>query len=112
VADHITPWPSCYRTRSLLGGQTRFVLSTSGHIAALVNPPDNPKASYRVSDGPGPDDPDEWLRTARTEPGSWWPDFVAWLEPRTGAHRKAPRRLGGRRHPPLIAAPGTYVYDR
>jgi polyhydroxyalkanoate synthase len=114
VADHITPWQSCYRTGSLLGGQTRFVLSTSGHIAALVNPADNPKATYRVADGtaPAPDDPEQWLREARTESGSWWPDFVGWLEPRSGGQRRAPRRLGNRTYPPLIAAPGTYVYDR
>ena len=49
VADHITPWQSCYRTLSMLGGETRFVLSTSGHIAALVNPPGNPKATYQVN---------------------------------------------------------------
>jgi polyhydroxyalkanoate synthase len=114
VADHITPWQSCYRTLGLLGGDTRFVLSTSGHIAALVNPPGSPKATYRVN----PDasarstDPDEWLAGASIEPGTWWPDFVAWLDERTGGERTAPRRLGGRGYAPLIAAPGTYVFDR
>src|SRR5206468_10805811 len=78
IADHITPWQNCYRTTQLLGGDTRFILSTSGHIAALVNPPDNPKASYQVNkENPG--DAQEWLRTARTERGSWWPDALAWL---------------------------------
>jgi polyhydroxyalkanoate synthase subunit PhaC len=111
IADHITPWQSCYRTRSLLGGQTRFVLSTSGHIAALVNPPDNPKATYQIN-SEAPNDAEEWLRGGRPERGSWWPDFVAWLQQRSGEERRAPRRLGGRGYPPLIAAPGTYVYDR
>ena len=46
IADHLTPWQNCYRGTQLLGGQSRFILSTSGHIAALVNPPGNPKASY------------------------------------------------------------------
>jgi polyhydroxyalkanoate synthase len=114
VADHITPWQNCYRTLSLLGGEARFVLSTSGHIAALVNPPGNPKATYQV-DPTGqrnPVDPQAWLRGAVTEQGSWWPDFVDWLRPRCGGERRAPRRLGGRGHPPLVPAPGTYIFDR
>ena len=111
VADHITPWQNCYRSRAMLGGDSRFVLSTSGHIAALVNPPDNPKATYQVNSEPIAD-PDEWLRGARTERGSWWPDFAAWLGQRCGQPRRAPRKLGARGYPPVVAAPGTYVYDR
>src|SRR5262245_45875382 len=111
VADHITPWQNCYRTRAMLGGQSRFVLSTSGHIAALVNPPGNPKATYRINPEPA-GTPEECLAGAQTEQGSWWPDFVKWLEPRTGADRKAPRRLGARGYPSIVAAPGTYVFDR
>ena len=114
VADHITPWQSCFKTLSMLGGEKRFVLSTSGHIAALVNPPGNPKATYQVnpqSTG-GPADPQVWLNGATTERGSWWPDFVAWLGERSGGERKAPRKLGARGYAPLVAAPGTYVFDR
>ncbi len=111
VADHITPWESCYRTTGLLGGKTRFVLSTSGHIAALVNPPGNPKATYRINPA-NPDDTEEWLRGAHTTQGSWWPDFVDWLRPRCGPDRRAPRKLGARGFAPLIEAPGTYVLDR
>ena len=113
IADHITPWQSCYRTLSLLGGDTRFVLSTSGHIAALVNPPDNTKATYQTNAGAAEaTDPHQWLRDAVTEQGSWWTDFNAWLDQRCGAPRRAPRRLGSRTYPPLITAPGTYVFDR
>jgi poly(3-hydroxyalkanoate) synthetase len=113
IADHITPWQSCYRTRALLGGRTRFVLSTSGHIAALVNPPDNPKATYQVNpEAAESADAEEWHQGGQTERGSWWPDFVTWLEQRSGDERRAPRRLGARGYPPVIAAPGTYVYDR
>jgi polyhydroxyalkanoate synthase len=111
VADHITPWQNCYRTRGLLGGASRFVLSTSGHIAALVNPAGNSKATYQVNPEPATD-PEEWLRGARTERGSWWPDFAGWLEPRTGQLRRAPRSLGARGFTPIVAAPGTYVFDR
>ncbi len=111
IADHITPWQNCYRTTGLLGGPTRFVLSSSGHIAAMVNPPGSGKSSYRLNpEHPG--DPQEWLGGASTEQGSWWPDFVAWLTKRSGAEKRAPRNLGGRGLDPLIEAPGTYVLDR
>ena len=111
VADHITPWQNCYRTRAILGGDSRFVLSTSGHIAALVNPPDNLKAAYQVNPEPA-DGADDWLGGALTKQGSWWPDFVTWLDERCGGERRAPRKLGARGHTPLVAAPGTYVFDR
>jgi polyhydroxyalkanoate synthase len=110
LADHLTPWESCYRSTQLLGGESRFVLSTSGHIAALVNPPGNPKASYQVNKE-NPADPQEWLRTAHTEQGSWWPDALAWLGDRCGADKPAPQELGGGGLRPLIDAPGTYVFD-
>lgn len=111
IADHITPWQSCHRTTGLLGGDTRFVLSTSGHIAAIVNPPGNTKATYRCNPQ-NPADPQDWLRGAATEQGSWWPDFAGWLRQRCGPDRRAPRKLGGRGLAPLIEAPGTYVLDR
>jgi poly(3-hydroxyalkanoate) synthetase len=66
IADHISPWQACYRSARLLGSKdSRFVLSTSGHIAALVNPLGNPKASYRVG---GIDEPDQirWLEAANS----------------------------------------------
>jgi polyhydroxyalkanoate synthase len=110
IADHITPWQNCYRTTQLLGGESRFILSTSGHIAALVNPLGNPKASYQTNkENPG--DPQQWLRTAHTEQGSWWPDAVAWLGERCGAEKPAPEELGGGGLRPLADAPGTYVFD-
>ena len=110
IADHLTPWQSCYRSTQLLGGESRFVLSTSGHIAALVNPPGHPKASYQTNKE-NPAEPQEWLRTAQTEQGSWWPDYLAWLGERCGAEKPAPQEPGGAGLPPLIDAPGTYVFD-
>jgi polyhydroxyalkanoate synthase subunit PhaC len=110
IADHITPWQNCYRTTQLLGGDSRFVLSTSGHIAALVNPPGNPKASYQTNKD-NPTDPQQWLLTAETQQGSWWPDLVAWLGERCGPEKRAPARLGGAGLRPLVEAPGTYVFD-
>ena len=84
------------------------MLSTSGHIAAMVNPPGNEKATYRVNDEL-PDDPEEWLASATQTPGSWWSDWTAWLAERSGSERTARKKLGGKRHKPLEAAPGTYV---
>jgi polyhydroxyalkanoate synthase subunit PhaC len=110
IADHITPWQNCYSSTQLLGGESRFILSTSGHIAALVNPPGNPKASYQVNKD-NPADPADWLKTARADQGSWWPDMVAWLGERCGAEQPAPAELGGSGLRPLVDAPGTYVFD-
>ena len=110
IADHICPWQACYRSTQLLGGQTRFVLSTSGHIASMVNPPGNPKATYQVNED-NPADPEVWLKTATTEPGTWWPDYVRWLADRSGDLREAPTALGGGGLEPMDAAPGTYVFD-
>jgi polyhydroxyalkanoate synthase len=110
IADHITPWQNCYRSTQLLGGKSRFILSTSGHIAALVNPPGNPKAHYQTNNGT-PADAEDWLRTAETQQGSWWPDLLAWLGDRCGKQEPAPDELGGGGLRPIIDAPGTYVFD-
>ena len=110
IADHITPWQNCYQSTQLLGGDTRFILSTSGHIAALVNPPNNPKASYR--DGSTSyADANEWLENAEQHAGAWWPDYAAWLAARSGALVKAPTRLDGGGTSVLAQAPGTYVLE-
>jgi polyhydroxyalkanoate synthase subunit PhaC len=110
IADHITPWESCYITTQLFGGSTRFVLSTSGHIAALVNPPGNPKASYRSNDE-NPSTAELWLQGAETHQGTWWADLAAWLDERCGDLKPSPRRLGSARLAPLDDAPGSYVFD-
>jgi polyhydroxyalkanoate synthase subunit PhaC len=111
AADHICPWQSCYRTTQLLGGQVRFVLSTSGHIAAMVNPPGNPRASFRTAPS-NPPDPDDFLATAQATKGTWWTDYSSWLAERSGARRKSPRTLGADDYPMQGTAPGTYVHDR
>ena len=110
IADHITPWQNCYATTQLLGGTSRFVLSTSGHIAALVNPPGNPKATFQTAKD-NPADPQAFLRAAESHDGSWWPDYDAWIADRSGALVDAPQRLGGRGLEPLADAPGTYVFE-
>ncbi len=117
ITDHICPWQSCYQSTQLLGGRPRFVLSTSGHIAAMVNPPGNEKARYQLAkqspdDLAGPEDAQEWLRSAETGHGSWWPDYADWLGERCGEEQTAPTELGGGGLAPLCDAPGTYIYDR
>ncbi len=109
IADHICPWENVYRSGRLFGSRPRFVLSSSGHIAALVNPPGNPKATFQVADEL-PADPDQWLASATTHRGSWWPDWTAWATARAGALGDPPAQLGSAQHPPLGAAPGTYVF--
>jgi poly[(R)-3-hydroxyalkanoate] polymerase subunit PhaC len=111
ITDHICPWQSCYQSTQLLGGQPRFLLSTSGHIAAMVNPPDNDKARYQLAKK-CPEDPQEWLRRAETCHGSWWPDYAGWLAERCGEEKASPAELGGGGLVPISDAPGTYVYDR
>ena len=110
VTDHLTPWKGCYRTTQLLGGPSTFVLSNAGHIASLVNPPGNPKATYYTGGDPDPD-PDQWLAGATQKAGSWWEPWADWLLERSGSERPAPTRLGSRSHPAREPAPGLYVRD-
>jgi poly(3-hydroxyalkanoate) synthetase len=110
TTDHICPWESCYRSVHMLGGASRFALSTAGHIAALVNPPTNPKASFQVNDKL-PEAPEKWQQGAVRHPGSWWTDHLAWLGPRSGARVPAAKRLGSERYPPAQPAPGSYVLE-
>jgi polyhydroxyalkanoate synthase len=110
IADHLCPWQACYRSTQLLGGKSRFILSTSGHIASLVNPPGNPKSTFQVA-GDTPPDPEKWLASAEKVQGSWWPDFMTWLGERSGEEMPAPTSLGGDLEE-LAQAPGTYVFDK
>jgi polyhydroxyalkanoate synthase len=100
--DHIVPWRSGYRTTQAVSGESRFVLTSGGHIAGAVNPPGSLKASYRTRDE-SPADPDAWLAGAGSEQGSWWKDWAEWAEARSG-ERVEPPSL-----PPGGPAPGEYV---
>jgi polyhydroxyalkanoate synthase len=111
VADHLCPWQSCYRSTQLLGGRSRFVLSSSGHIAAIVNPPANPRATFQTA-AATPADPADWLGQATTQRSSWWPDYAHWLAEHSGGAKAQPRRLGAARFRPIDPAPGTYALDR
>ena len=109
VDDHIVPWRSSYKTAGLIKGDARFVLSSSGHIAGIINPP-SPKARLWTNDQVGPD-PDAWLAGAGKAERSWWQDWAEWIAPRSGAQVVAPP-MGMAEHPVLCDAPGTYVLTR
>jgi polyhydroxyalkanoate synthase len=110
VDDHIVPWVSGYKTAQLLGGHNRFVLSTSGHIAGIVNPP-SPKAKHWTNDVL-PADPLAWRENATLQSGTWWEDWATWIAKRGGPKVAARQKLGSAEYPPLEAAPGRYVRDR
>ncbi|MDT5322107.1 MAG: poly[(R)-3-hydroxyalkanoate] polymerase subunit PhaC [Mycobacterium sp.] len=107
VDDHIVPWTSGYKTTQLLGGKSRFVLSSSGHIAGIVNPP-NPKAKHWVNDSL-PADPHEWKANAQLVEATWWQDWTAWIAERGGEMMPAPEHEGSDDYPPIGEAPGSYI---
>jgi polyhydroxyalkanoate synthase subunit PhaC len=106
--DHIAPARSVYLGSSFFSGPLRYVLSGSGHIAGVVNPPAKNKYQYWTGDAPGANDLDAWLSTATMHPGSWWPDWMAWLKAQD-AEEVAAREPGGDGYPPIEDAPGSYV---
>ncbi len=111
VTDHITPWKACYRSTRLFGSKNiEFILSQSGHIQAILNPPGNPKAKYFRSSKKPPQDVDAWLKQADEVAGSWWPYWAEWVKARAGKLVDAPKSLGNAEYPPLDAAPGTYAH--
>src|SRR5580700_9256458 len=106
VNDHIVPWPSSYKATGMLGGSVRYVLSSGGHIAGIVNPP-GPKAWYEVAQR-NPEDAARWREAAEKHSGSWWQDWASWADERAGRFGLAPP-MGSERYPALGEAPGDYV---
>lgn len=115
--DHIVPWQSAYASCDLLSGPRRFVMGASGHIAGVINPPAKNRRSYwAVPDNLAPDESavpaDDWIQTASETPGSWWPDWSAWLVQYAGSKKKAPAKQGNAQYKILDSAPGAYVKAR
>ncbi|WP_170446677.1 PHA/PHB synthase family protein [Ruegeria arenilitoris] len=106
--DHIAAWKDCYRGVQKMGSRSKtFIVSESGHIAGIVNPPSKKKYGHYTN----PDlkaDADTWMKEASFHEGSWWPRWEAWLKKRSGKQVPA-REPGDSSHPPLAPAPGTYV---
>jgi len=111
LAQSYRVWPPCYRTRSLLGGRTRFVLATGGHAKVVGAPPGTPRLSYRTGDSTEAD-PAGRLSASTEQQGSWWEDWCNWLTERAPATKPAPTRLGSAAFPPLADAPGDMVHRR
>jgi polyhydroxyalkanoate synthase len=114
VTDHITPWRACYRSTQLFGSKkVEFVLSQSGHMQAILNPPGNPKAKYFKSkkNTKPPKSVDKWMEGVEEIADSWWPYWTEWLQARSGESIPKPKALGSKSNPPMEAAPGTYVLE-
>ena len=89
------------------GGPVRYVMAGSGHIAGVVNPADKPKYQF-WTDGPPEGEFEDWVAAAKETPGSWWPDWIAWIVAQ--APEKVPaREVGAGKLKPLCDAPGEYV---
>ncbi|WP_153116595.1 class I poly(R)-hydroxyalkanoic acid synthase [Rhodocyclus tenuis] len=112
--DHIVPWQGAYRSARLLGGDKRFVLGASGHIAGVVNPASRNRRSYWTHATPAvlPTTAQSWLEGAEEHAGSWWNDWSQWLRQYADGERAARVRLGSTRYPPLEPAPGRYVREK
>ncbi len=109
--DHICPWQSTFQTCRLVSGKVRYVLSEEGHITGIVTPPSPwSKKKFWAGAATRRRDADKWLRKQTAEVGSWWPDWLRWLEQRSGSN-VLPPAMGSRAHPPLCPAPGTYVHE-
>ena len=109
--DHITAWRACYDTAHLVGGADKeMTLIRSGHIQSVVYPADSDRYD-RWYGPPTPTDPDEWIKTAAVEKGTWWGPWTEWLIARSGPEKAARATLGNRQYPPLAEAPGTYVLE-
>ena len=111
VTDHITPWQGCYKTAKLYGERSTFVLSNSGHIQSLLNPPGNPKAVFWVNPA-HEKTADAWLEKAEKREGSWWPHWIEWIKARSGEMADAPTVMGNAQLPPVGEAPGRYVLEQ
>jgi len=109
--DHIVPWHAAYRSLALLGGEKKFVLGASGHIAGVINPASKNRRSFWTGDD-CPEDPEAWLAAAPEQPGSWWPQWAQWLEGFKGGVRRAPRKSGNADYRAIEPAPGRYVKQR
>jgi polyhydroxyalkanoate synthase len=107
INDHIVPWPGSFKATALIGGSVRYVLSSGGHIAGIVNPP-GPKAWYETGDAAA-DSPEAWRSHATRHSGSWWEDWTEWSDSRAGEHIKPPA-MGSHRYPATADAPGEYVH--
>jgi len=111
ITDHIAQWKHVYRNMRAFGGDRTFVLGAAGHIQSIVNPPARAARRHYLLNSDVHEDAEAWLQDAQPHAGSWWPHWLAWLQERSGPPIDAPARVGSEKHPPIAAAPGTYVLE-
>jgi polyhydroxyalkanoate synthase len=109
--DHIVPWKTAYQSKDLIGGDARFVLAASGHVAGVINPPARNKRSHWLNDELV-SDPSSWLEKAEEKSGSWWPDWDAWMKQHSNGTVPAPAQQGNAQYPTIEPAPGRYVKQK
>jgi len=108
--DHIVPIGGAYASTQVFPGKKRFVMGASGHIAGVINPPAKGKRSHWIrADGKFPKSQATWLEGATEYPGSWWPDWSAWLKSHAGKQIAAPKTYGKGKYKAMEPAPGSYV---
>jgi polyhydroxyalkanoate synthase len=108
--DHIVPWEGTFMMRELQSGPVRFVLTTGGHIAGIINPPAKKKRQYWFNDRQT-SDPEEWFSSAKMRQGSWWTDWTRWLKKSSGELTNPPS-MGSKKFKPILDAPGNYVLEK
>ncbi len=109
--DHIVPWKSAFRSKDLIGGESRFVLAASGHVAGVINPPARNKRSHWINEDLE-SGPQTWLEAAEEKPGSWWPDWDSWMKSHSSGLIPASDKPGNMQYSPIEAAPGRYVKEK
>ena len=109
--DHIVPWQSAYRSKGLIGKDPRFVLAASGHVAGVINPPARKKRNYWTHEDLSCE-AGEWLEKAEKKPGSWWPDWDAWMKRHSNGTVPPPTHPGNAKYQVLEKAPGRYVKQK
>ena len=111
--DHIVPVGGAYASTQALPGKKRFVMGASGHIAGVINPPTKNKRSHWIGPaGKFPVSVQDWIAGATEHPGSWWPDWAAWLGANAGKQIAAPKTYGKGKYQATMPAPGSYVAQR
>jgi polyhydroxyalkanoate synthase len=108
--DHIAPARSVFLGSQYFGGKVTYVVSGSGHIAGVVNPPASGKYQYWTGGKPV-GELDKWLESAKENPGSWWPHWHGWIVEKNSEMVPA-RKIGSRKHKPMEDAPGSYVRQK
>lgn len=111
--DHIAPWRSVYKTKLFTDCDLTFVLTNGGHNGGIISEPGHKGRHFRIAhraSGAHYIGPDPWVDENDTAPGSWWPQYAAWLADQSDTPAKPPR-TGAKNYPPLCAAPGTYIHQ-